>query len=45
MQQGFCSSGSGTEDSDSGGEYYEIEVVEDGEAEMILVPEENVCCV
>jgi hypothetical protein len=45
MQQSSCSSGSNTEDSDSGDEYCEREVVEDGEAEIILVPEENVCCV
>jgi hypothetical protein len=37
MQQSSCSSGSNTEDSDSGDEYCEREVVEVGEAEIIIV--------
>ena len=44
MQQDSCSSGSSVEDSDSGGEYCQIEVEEDGETETILVPEKDVSC-
>ena len=37
-----CSSSSESEDSDSCDEYCEVEVVEDGKAELVLVPESDV---